>query len=103
MHRWAFLDACTLSAHAKPPPDAPYDTVPTHVRFSDWLPGIFSTTGMIIVNLIDKSRLVGDDSAGAFGMGGVAWKARLLLFLGFALMAGGLAGSVVRRGHGKAD
>ena len=55
---------------------------------------------MIIVNLIDKSRLVGDDSAGAFGMGGVAWKARLLLFLGFALMAGGLAGSVVRRGHG---
>lgn len=48
---------------------------------------------MIIVNLIDKTRLIGDDS-GTFGMSGVAWKARLFLFLGFALMAGGLAGSV---------
>ena len=57
---------------------------------------------MIIVNLIDKQQLLSDDDAGgstsfggSFG-GGVAWKARLFLFLGFALMAGGLAGSVVR-------
>lgn len=54
---------------------------------------------MIIVNLIDKKRLIADGSAGlsfsAHGDGGVAWKARLLLFMGFALMAGGLAGSIV--------
>ena len=54
---------------------------------------------MIIVNLIDKQKLVGDGSddwsSGAGGvLGGVAWKARLFLFLGFALMAGGLAGSI---------
>jgi hypothetical protein len=54
---------------------------------------------MIIVNLIDKQRLMGDDDAGggwdgSWG-GGVAWRARLFLFVGFALMAGGLAGSIV--------
>lgn len=47
---------------------------------------------MIIVNLIDKQRLL---SEGGFSSSdGVAWKARLFLFLGFALMAGGLAGSI---------
>lgn len=57
---------------------------------------------MIVVNLIDKQRLMSDDDDngggswgdGAWG-GGVAWRARLFLFLGFALMAGGLAGSIV--------
>lgn len=59
------------------------------------IPGLCSTFGMIIVNLIDKQRLLSDydDSPSSFG-GSVAWKARLFLFLGFALMAGGLAGSV---------
>jgi ABC-type methionine transport system permease subunit len=92
------LDIVTLSAQAHPPEDAPFDVVPVHVRFPDWIPGLCSTIGMIIVNLIDKSRLVGDEGGGLSfgGMGGVAWKARLFLFLGFAMMAGGLAGSVVR-------
>lgn len=90
---WLFLDAAILSAHATPPPDAPYDTVPVHVAFVDWLPGLFSIFGLLIVNLIDKERLIGD--GGAFGEGGLVWRARLFLFLGFALMAGGLAGSVV--------
>ena len=55
---------------------------------------------MIIVNLIDKQQLLSEDGDGAswgdgtWG-GGVAWRARLFLFLGFALMAGGMAGSVV--------
>lgn len=51
---------------------------------------------MIIVNLIDKKRLISDTSAGiSFSNDdGVAWKARLLLFMGFALLAGGLAGSI---------
>lgn len=47
---------------------------------------------MIIVNLIDKSNLTGEDAS--WSSGGVAWRARLFLFLGFALMAGGLAGSI---------
>lgn len=53
---------------------------------------------MIIVNLINKEHLIDEDgeslSIGSWG-GGVAWRARLFLFVGFALMAGGMAGSVV--------
>ncbi|ORY91664.1 hypothetical protein BCR35DRAFT_298918 [Leucosporidium creatinivorum] len=97
---WFFLDAAISSAHATPLDDpGAYDPVPVHVTFSDWTPGICSTLGMIIVNLIDKQQLLSDDGDGAsWGEGswggGVAWRARLFLFLGFALMAGGMAGSV---------
>ncbi|GAA5894921.1 hypothetical protein JCM6882_008245 [Rhodosporidiobolus microsporus] len=93
---WAFLDASISSAHAKPisDPDSPFDPVPVHVTFADWAPGLCATIGMIIVNLIDKARLVGEDWDGSWSGGGVAWRARLFLFVGFALMAGGLAGSV---------
>jgi hypothetical protein len=91
---WLFWDAAILSAHAHPPADAPHDTVPVHVAFLDWIPGICSTLGLLVVNIIDKERLVGE---GAFGQDpSVVWRARLFLFVGFALMAGGLAGSVVR-------
>lgn len=83
------MSSVILSSKATLP--AP-DTFPVHVRFPDWLPGLFATLGMIIVNLIDKSNLMGDE--GSWSSGGVAWKARLFLFLGFALMAGGLAGSI---------
>lgn len=48
---------------------------------------------MLVINSIDKSRLSADSFS--YSGNGVAWKARLVLFLGFALMAGGLAGSVV--------
>jgi hypothetical protein len=48
---------------------------------------------MLVINSIDKSRL-SSDSWGYSGDSAVAWKARLVLFLGFALLAGGLAGSV---------
>ncbi|KAI5481164.1 hypothetical protein MNV49_005599 [Pseudohyphozyma bogoriensis] len=99
---WAFLDATISSSHAKPisDPNTPYDPIPVHVSFADWTPGLASTIGMVIVNLIDKQHLMSDDddagpswSDGVWG-GGVAWRARLFLFLGFALMAGGLAGSI---------
>jgi hypothetical protein len=59
---------------------------------------------MIIVNLIDKQQLLSEDGDGGSSWGegswggGVAWRARLFLFLGFALMAGGMAGSVVSCG-----
>src|ERR1051325_2963121 len=68
------------------------------VTFVDWIPGICSALGMLVINSIDKSRLSADSFS--YSGNGVAWKARLILFLGFALMAGGLAGSVVRFYHG---
>jgi TRAP-type mannitol/chloroaromatic compound transport system permease small subunit len=49
---------------------------------------------MLVINSIEKSRLQADSFS--YSGGGVAWKARFVLFLGFALLAGGLAGSVVR-------
>lgn len=66
---------------------------PVHVTFIDWIPGICSALGMLVINSIDKSRLSADSFS--YSGNGVAWKARLVLFLGFALLAGGLAGSVV--------
>jgi hypothetical protein len=64
-----------------------------HVTFVDWIPGICTLLGYLVVNLIDKDRIRGDEG---FGDSRAVWRARLFLFIGFALMAGGLAGSVVR-------
>lgn len=90
------MDAALLSKHAIPilDPDSPYDPIPVHVTFSDWIPGLCSTFGMIIVNLIDKAQLTSDGDEGG-NWTDVAWRAKLFLFMGFALMAGGLAGSIV--------
>ena len=66
-----------------------------HINFVDWIPGICSALGMLVINSIEKSRLSADSYS--YSGTGVAWKARLVLFLGFALMAGGLAGSVVSK------
>ncbi|PGH03052.1 hypothetical protein AJ80_08747 [Polytolypa hystricis UAMH7299] len=63
-----------------------------HVNFVDWIPGICSALGMLVINSIEKSRLSADSFS--YSGSGVAWKARFVLFLGFALLAGGLAGSV---------
>ncbi|EMC96732.1 hypothetical protein BAUCODRAFT_34124 [Baudoinia panamericana UAMH 10762] len=63
-----------------------------HMNGVDWIPAIFSALGMLIINMIDKSRLSADSFS--YSGDGVAWKARVVLFLGFAAMAGGLAGSV---------
>ena len=63
-----------------------------HLNFVDWIPGIFSFLGMVVINSIDKTRLSGDTFA--YSGDGVAWKARVVLFMGFAAMAGGLAGGV---------
>ena len=67
-----------------------------HLTFVDWIPAIFSALGMLIINSIDKTRLGsgGNDSYGGGGSDGVAWKARVVLFMGFAALAGGLAGGV---------
>ncbi|KAJ7312243.1 hypothetical protein DFH08DRAFT_1087672 [Mycena albidolilacea] len=82
---WLFLDACILSAHAKAPWGEPDTPGP--------LPGLCSLLGFL-VNLINKERVRGD--ADTFGDARAVWRARLFLFIGFALMAGGMAGSAVR-------
>jgi len=87
---WTFLDAAILSAHARDPWNGELDA-PVHVAFVDWVPGICSLLGMLVINLIDKDRVRGEEG---FGDAGAVWRARLILFIGFALMAGGLAGSV---------
>jgi len=87
---WTFLDASILSSHAHAPHGEPQIPPPVHVSFVDWIPGICSLLGMLVVNLIDKDRIRGDEG---FGDARAVWRARLFLFLGFALMAGGLAGS----------
>jgi hypothetical protein len=84
-----FIDACTYSKSPLNGSDPP-----VHINFVDWIPGICSALGMLVINSIDKARLSGDSFS--YSGNGVAWKARLVLFLGFALLAGGLAGSVVR-------
>ncbi|KAI5806557.1 hypothetical protein DFH27DRAFT_479987 [Peziza echinospora] len=81
---WFFIDASVYSKVNNPGD--------VHVEFVDWIPGICSALGMLVINSIEKSRLNADSFA--YTGDGVAWTARLILFLGFALMAGGLAGSV---------
>lgn len=92
------------------------------MSFVDWIPAIFSTceyacylfskdstepidsysVGFLITSLLDKSHLhaYGSDAWG--NEGSVAWRARAVLFIGVALMAGGLAGSLVSRTKGPA-
>lgn len=65
-----------------------------HITFIDWIPGICSCLGMLVINTLEKSRL--DSESYGRSSNSEAWKARLVLFLGFALIAGGLAGSLVR-------
>ncbi|KAH8177459.1 vacuolar protein sorting-associated protein [Sarocladium implicatum] len=63
-----------------------------HVKFADWLPLFFSSLGMLIINSVEKQRLSSD--SWSYSGSGVAWKARVVLFLGFAALAGGMAGGV---------
>jgi hypothetical protein len=67
-------------------------TESVHVAFVDWLPLIFSSLGMLIINSVEKQRLSAD--SWSYSGNGVAWKARVVLFLGFAALAGGMAGGV---------
>ncbi|KAH7633755.1 hypothetical protein B0T09DRAFT_334545 [Sordaria sp. MPI-SDFR-AT-0083] len=71
---------------------SPLNASDIHIRFIDWLPFIFSTLGMLIINSVEKARLSSDSFS--YSGSGVAWKARVVLFLGFASLAGGMAGGV---------
>lgn len=50
---------------------------------------------MLIINIVDKARLSSDSSSFSFGGSTADWQAKVILFLGFASLAGGLAGSIV--------
>lgn len=80
-----FLDAAVYS-------HSDLNGADVHITFVDWIPLICSALGMLVINSIEKSRLAADSFS--YSGNGVAWKARFVLFLGFALMAGGLAGGV---------
>ena len=82
---FVMLDAAVWSKSAKNGSD-------THITFIDWLPLVFSSLGMLIINSIEKTRLSADSFS--YSGSGVAWKARVVLFLGFASLAGGMAGGV---------
>jgi len=84
---YIMLDAAVWSHSAKNGSDPA-----VHINFIDWLPLIFSSLGMLIINSIEKTRLSGDSFS--YSGSGVAWKARVVLFLGFASLAGGMAGGV---------
>ncbi|KAK5993351.1 Vacuolar protein sorting-associated protein 68 [Cladobotryum mycophilum] len=71
---------------------SPKNASDVHVKFVDWLPLVFSSLGMLIINSVEKQRLSADSFS--YSGSGVAWKARVVLFLGFAALAGGMAGGV---------
>uniref|UniRef100_A0A1D1XQZ2 Vacuolar protein sorting-associated protein 68 n=1 Tax=Anthurium amnicola TaxID=1678845 RepID=A0A1D1XQZ2_9ARAE len=81
---WFFIDAVVYSNYCK----SKGENVPI-MNFEEWMCGILSTLGMIIINLINKSHLT---TYGSYGYDGNMY-ARLFLFVGFAALAGGLAGS----------
>ncbi|KAG7660853.1 VPS68 [[Candida] subhashii] len=87
---WSLVDSAIFSKQ-------PVNASTVHVTFIDWIPFLCSTSGMMIVNSIEKANLF-DNGANGNGFmstngGGHAWAARVILFLGFSLLAGGLAGS----------
>ncbi|KAF4120438.1 hypothetical protein GMORB2_2874 [Geosmithia morbida] len=82
---YVMLDSAVWSRSARNGSDV-------HVKFVDWLPLIFSSLGMLIINSVEKQRLSTD--SWSYSGSGVAWKARVVLFLGFAMLAGGMAGGV---------
>lgn len=67
-----------------------------HVGFVDWVPFICSTLGMIVVNSLDKVQLVNANGGGFdSGISPLQWQARIVLFIGFSLLAIGFSGSIL--------
>ncbi|KAJ2005174.1 Vacuolar protein sorting-associated protein 68 [Coemansia thaxteri] len=80
---WVFIDGLVMSRTSN---------ASVKFGFEDWIPGILCTLGMVITNSIDLT-LLRDDGFGYSGSG-LAGKAKLTLFIGIALLAGGVAGSI---------
>ena len=60
-------------------------------KFEDWLPGIFSTFALIIINLVDEESLNGSDD---FGSNNVAMKSRAIAFIGATIGLGAIGGAL---------
>lgn len=84
---WSMIDAAIYSKTV--------NASIVHITFVDWIPFICSTLGMLIVNSIEKANLFNDSNNSFLSSNGnnTAWVARVILFCGFSLLAGGLAGS----------
>jgi hypothetical protein len=68
----------------------------TPLRATSLTPPFLRAVGFLVVSLLDKSHLASAFSGDTWGGDGpAAWRARVVLFIGVALMAGGLAGSLV--------
>ncbi|KAI8077062.1 hypothetical protein BDF21DRAFT_421962 [Thamnidium elegans] len=74
---WIFLDAYLVSLLTTEP-----------LRFIDWVPGITSSIGLLIINFIGRSHFQGEQQVGS------VWKMRTSLLTGFTLITGGFAGSL---------
>ncbi|KAI9140895.1 UPF0220-domain-containing protein [Paraphysoderma sedebokerense] len=81
---WIFIDAIVV-ANAK--------HLPEPILFEDYVPGIMSTLGLIMINSVDKSLLSANEYS-HYGGSGVAWKARLFAFIGIAIAVGSLGGAI---------
>lgn len=84
---YSLLDSALLSAHR--------NGSDLHVTFPDWIPFLVSSLGMLIINTVDKSLLSGQSFSSFSGGSSADWQAKVVLFLGFAALSGGLAGSIV--------
>lgn len=54
---------------------------------------------MLVINTVEKSRLSSESfsfgTSSGFGSSNADWQAKVVLFLGFAFLSGGVAGSIV--------
>lgn len=67
-----------------------------HISLLDWVPFICSTFGMIVVNSLDKVQLINGNGGGFdSGLNSIQWQARVVLFVGFSLLALGFSGSIL--------
>jgi hypothetical protein len=67
-----------------------------HISLIDWIPFICSTLGMVVVNSLDKVQLISASNSGFdSGLNSLQWQARIVLFIGFSLLAVGFSGSIL--------
>ncbi|OMJ29268.1 Vacuolar protein sorting-associated protein 68 [Smittium culicis] len=81
---WLFIDGIVVAKYT--------ENLQVSLGFEDWIPGLIATFGMIIINSIDLSS-ISEDNGFEYGGSRLASRVKLLLFIGMALIAGGVAGS----------
>ncbi|PVV04862.1 hypothetical protein BB560_000622 [Smittium megazygosporum] len=81
---WLFIDGLIVARHTV--------DFGVNIGLEDWVPGLLATFGMLITNSIDLSSL-NDESDFEYGSSRIANRVKLMLFIGIALIAGGVAGS----------